>query len=214
MSDDGYLPVPEDDPAVELMLASRRGDLAYLRANVDSFGQPDTLGDSVLGHAVDEGTEASYNSLCLIAETEHFAMLVNRVNYAGFCPLVYCVRDKTPKFQNFLLARGVQILLPSEQPPGELSSIVYTYLMKAPRFVPILLKDLPVPGKYTPAQRHEAVNLVATDSDMRNADFTPYALAVTTRRRPGCSWRQALSEGLSLKTRPGLYLSTRLKLPD
>ena len=46
MSDDGYL--PEDDPAVELMLASRHGDLAYLRAHVDSFGQLDTLGDSVL----------------------------------------------------------------------------------------------------------------------------------------------------------------------
>ena len=49
MSDDGYL--PEDDPAVELMLASRHGDLAYLRAHVDSFGQMDALGDSVLGHA-------------------------------------------------------------------------------------------------------------------------------------------------------------------
>ena len=53
MSDDGYL--PEDDPAVELMLASRHGDLAYLRAHVDSFGQLDTLGDSVLGHAGHRG---------------------------------------------------------------------------------------------------------------------------------------------------------------
>ena len=53
MSDDGYL--PEDDPAVVLMLASRHGDLAYLRAHVDSFGQLDTLGDTVLGNAGHRG---------------------------------------------------------------------------------------------------------------------------------------------------------------
>ena len=92
--------------------------------------------------------------------------------------MVYCARHKTPKFLNFLLARGARILLPSEQPSAELSSIVHTYLMKAPRFVPILLRDLAVPGKYTPAQRHEAVNLVATVAEMGNAEFTPYALAV------------------------------------
>ena len=95
MSDDGYL--PEDDPAAELMLASRHCDLAYLRAHVDSFGQLDTLGDSVLGHTVGEGTEASYQPLCLIAETEHFAGLVNLVTalimlvFARWCT-VCCTR--------------------------------------------------------------------------------------------------------------------------
>jgi hypothetical protein len=144
----------EKDPLINLAIAAREGNLEYLRAGLDHFMTLDAYGDSVLSHAIDENTEASYCSLEFIAETPHFHALLNIPSRVGNYPLLYAALREDTRFLTFLLKRDARVLLPGRAiaaPYGRSSprSLLHLLIGDQKTFaLHIILTDLETPGKY------------------------------------------------------------------
>ena len=152
----------EGDPLLNLATAAREGNVAYLQMGGDQLGTVDGHGDSVLSHAVDENSEASYHAMQFIAETPYFQALLHRPSNEGHYPLLYAALRDDVRFLKDLLQRGARVLLPNQKrylspnansraPLSLLHLLVYGRKTFA---LHVVLLDLDTPGKYTPEERN------------------------------------------------------------
>jgi ankyrin repeat protein len=139
----------KDDPLINLAIAAREGNIEYLRAGVDQFMTLDEYGDSVLSHAIDENTEASYRSMEFIAKTRYFHGLLNIPSHDGNYPLLYAALRENMRFLSFLLERGARVLVPHHGRNPPLSLLHMLIGDNKILALHIILTDLEAPGKYT-----------------------------------------------------------------
>jgi hypothetical protein len=173
----------EGQSNMELMLAARKGDIAYLQSNHSRLGLLDNReGDSVLSHAVDEGTNESMKTLEFLAETPYWGELVNRVNGKGFYPLLLTLQHKSATFMYYLLHHGARILIPCEGgTTHKPCTIIPSCLVHAPQLLFILLERL---QDYTHWERLEALNQKSTvEGFYKEGGLSPYDLAELLGRK-------------------------------
>jgi len=154
------------DPALDMAIAARNGDLQYLKDKRDLFMTLDWRGDSILSHAVDENTPMSYQSMVYMATTPLFKPMLHIQSQVGNYPLFYAALRPDKRFLIFLLKAGARILPPGSV-DGTAKSLLHILIGDRHRMgsLRILLKDLFMMNteKYTQSER---IGLLSFESRM------------------------------------------------
>jgi len=173
--------LPEDDPAIHLMIAARRFEPDVLYAS-DLLRARDQDGNSVVTHAASAG---NLRSLAFIRERkpEAWHHLVNHAGLNGVYPLFCAVCQNRCAAAVYLLQHGARVLVPHKRPPypPRPASLLHDLINagpslcgNAPWFLALLLQAL---ARQPQPDRHRILHFRSTYALFRRSSSDPTTTA-------------------------------------